>query len=475
LKHTWWVAGAAAVLAARLCHSGVLWPEEGLPMAAAVQMLHGRALYSEVWFDKPPLVAAFYLLWGAHTGVMLRLAGALYVLAACSLIYRFAREMWSEREGRAAALLLGFFLTFGIPSAVMALAADVLTIAPHIAAIWLAYGGRASAGAALQRRIFLAGLASGIAFQCNTKAAFVLAFCALVQWRRLPALLAGFAVPNLLVLAWVGGDAYYEQVWKLGFIYARDTFVANPLGEAFTRTLNWAGFHAALVIAAAVYFVRERNWRFAVWILLALGAVAAGWRFFPRYYFHLLPAMALAAARGFTLLGHWRVLVLATLLVPLVRFGPRYVTLAVRGDGGWSDTAMDRNSREAARAVMERARPGDTLFVWGYRPDIFVYTRMAAASRFLESQPLTGVFADRHLFDARPSYPEWAERNRRELARTRPAFVLDGIAPYNPRLGIEQYPDLRPWLAGYRTVGTVGATVISEARADGGIRRTPDR
>jgi hypothetical protein len=134
----------------------------------------------------------------------------------------------------------------------------------------------------------------------------------------------------------------------------------------------------------------------------------------------------------------------------------------VRGDAGWSDTTMDRNSREAARAVLSRARPGDTIFVWGYRPDIYVYTRLPAASRFLESQPLTGVFADRHLFDSRASYPEWAERNRKELVRTRPAFILDGIARYNPRLGIDRYADLRPWLAGYRAGGAEGATIIYE-------------
>lgn len=418
-------------------------------------MLHGKVLFHEVWFDKPPLVPVFYLLFGAYTGVPLRIAGALYVLAACWLMFRFAKDLWGPREGALAAAFLGFALTFYLPAAVMAAAADLLVVAPHIAAVWLAWKGRHLG----------AGIAAGIAFQCNTKAAFILAVCALFNWRGIPRLLGGFAVPNLAVLVWLGIQGaladYVEQVWSLGFIYARDTFVRSPWKEAFQRTLNWTGFHIAFVIAAIFAWRRERNWRFAAWLLLALPAVVAGWRFFPRYYFHLLPVVILLAARGFVLSGRrLRVALAVLLLIPAVRFGPRYVTLAAAGESGWADTAMDRDSRAAARLVLERARPGDTLFVWGYRPEIYAYTRMPAASRFLESQPLTGVFADRHLFDSSPSYPEWAETNRRELVLTRPSFVLDGLAGYNPKLGIQGYPDLASWLARYTPAARTPLTFV---------------
>ena len=38
--------------------------------------------------------------------------------------------------------------------------------------------------------------------------------------------------------------------------------------------------------------------------------------------------MALLAARGYTLMGRCRAILLVLLLIPLVRFGPRYVLLA---------------------------------------------------------------------------------------------------------------------------------------------------
>ena len=420
--------------------------EEAYPTAAAIQLLYGKNLYGGVWFDKPPLLAYIYLLWGAHIGVPLRIAGAAFVFLCCLAARKFARELWGPREGLAAALALGFFLTFGIPSAVMALAPDLLMILPHFAAVHLAWRGR----------IFWSGLLAGVAMLINAKAAFVLFACALWAGRGWPWLLLGFALPNVAAFAWFG-QPYFDQVWRWGELYSERGFAA---ATGITRTLNWAGFHCALVAGAAYAFWKEKNWRMAGWLLLSLMAVAAGWRFFPRYYFQLLPVMALIAARGYVLLGRRRVVLLLLLLIPLVRFGPRYVTLANDllhdRQTEWSDLLMNQDSRAAA----DRIDRDGTLLVWGYRPDIFAYTRMAAGSRFLDSQPLTGVLADRHLTSSEAAAPELAAQNRRELIQTRPTLIVDGLGPLNPALAIINYPDLRDWLAGYREVGRTRYSII---------------
>ena len=99
--------------------------------------------------------------------------------------------------------------------------------------------------------------------------------------------------------------------------------------------------------------------------------------------------------------------------------------------------------------------------VWGFRAELFIYTGMPAATRFLDSQPLTGVAADRHLTQSRPSLPEaWTRVNRAELARSHPTWIVDGLGPYNPRLAITACPDLADWLRGYREVGRTAGTII---------------
>ncbi len=434
------------ILATRLCHTGIVWVEEGYPAAAAIQLLHGKALYRDIWFDKPPLSAFVYLLWGARIGIPLRIAGALFVFLCCWMIWRFAREMWGPREGLAAALFLGFFLTFGIPSAVMALAPDLLMVLPHIVAVYLAWRGHA----------FWSGLIAAVALLTNAKAFLVLAACALWTGRAWPQLLAGFILPNIAALVWFGRP-YIDEVWRWGALYSSESFAFTT---GLTRTLDWAGFHCALVVGAAVAFWKDRPWRMLWWLLLSLIAVAAGWRFFPRYYFQLLPVMTLMAARGYVLLGPRRVMVWLLLLIPLIRFGPRYVILASdlmdQRPTDWSDLVLSQDSRAAA----ERIDRDGTLLVWGYRPDIFAYTRMPAGTRFLDSQPLTGVLADRHLTDSNAAAPEWAAENRRELIKTKPTWIVDGLGPLNPRLAITSYPDLREWLARYQEIARTNFTII---------------
>ncbi len=436
------------LLAARLCHSGIVWVEEAYPTAAAIQILAGKMLYRDLWFDKPPLSALIYLLWDARIGVVLRIAGAVFIFTCCVMLRQFARDLWGPREGLAAALLLGFFLTFGIPAAVMALAPDLLMVLPHIAAVYLAWRGRA----------FLSGLVAGIALLVNAKAFFVLAACLFFAWRGAGWLLAGFAIPNIVALIWFGRP-YVDQVWRWGAMYSGQTFAFST---GFIRSANWAGFQSALIVGAAfaLYKAGRERWKMVAWLLLSLAALAAGWRFFPRYYFQLLPVMALLAARGYTLLGRCRVIMLVLLLIPLVRFGPRYVMLAndlAHGrPSNWTDLALNQDSKAASDLM---ARTG-TLLVWGYRPDVFAYTRMPAGSRFLDSQPLTGVLADRHLTTSQPFAPQWAARNRRELISSDPTWIVDGLGPLNPVLAITNFADLREWLANYREVGRTRFSIV---------------
>jgi hypothetical protein len=444
----------ALLLAARLCHVGILWAEETLPLAAAQQMRAGKVLYRDIWFDKPPFAPVLYAALGGEAGWRLRLAGALYALLCCWIAWGFARRLWGRREGLWAAGLVGFFLIFDFPSSAIPLAADLLMLAPHMAAVWMAY----------QRRPLWAGALAGVAFTISPKAVLVLAVCA--WWAPSWALLAGFVGVTGAASAWMWSAGalagYWDEVWRWGRVYAGTTFVDAPVKNGLLRTLNWSGFHGAIVIAAAMAWpmiagkAERRRW--TVWLVISLAGVAAGLRFFPRYYFQILPVVVLLAARGFAEMRGRRRVVALLLLIPLARFAPTYF-LAAR-DAGWRDIAMDRDSRAAARMVREAAKPGDTLFVWGFRPEIYVYSHLPAATRFLDSQPLTGVPADRHLTQSTPVETGESRARRAELAASRPTFVVDGLGEYNRRLAVTEFGDLRAWMGGYREVGRSAGSVI---------------
>lgn len=443
-----WAALLAVVFAFHLTHRGILWVEEAYPAAAAIQMEHGRHLYSQIQFDKPPLSAEVYRLWSGQAGWPLRLAGAIYVTLCSWLAYLIAKKWWTFREGWTAALLLAFYLTFGIPAAVMAMAPDLLTILPVLGAVL----------ASIHARPYAAGVCMGLAAGCNGKALLLLPLLGL---QAVP----GFLICTGLSLMAFDTAAMWDQVWRWGAAYSRDSPVPAPILEGVTRTLAWCGFQATAVAGAIWFFRREPSRLLAAWTVLGVAMVCLGLRFSPRYYLVLLPPVVLAGARGLTLLpARARWAVLSLLLIPAARFGPRYAHLAMDPQSAWADTAMNRDSAEAARLIAAQARPGDTILVWGYRPDILVYTRLPLGSPFLDSQPLTGVLADRHLTRSDVTFPELAARNRSRLSALSPTWVVDGLGPYNPQLAVSRYPDLAPWLARYGVAGETAGTRIYRLR-----------
>ena len=446
-RRAWWLAMVGVVVAAHLCEVGVLWVEEGYPLAAAREMLRGKALYREIWFDKPPLFPAAYLLWGAQTGVALRVAGAALAVLAAWAAGRAARAFWGEREALWAAGLTAFFLTFDTHSAVMALTPDLLSVPLHFAAVGLAAAGLP----------FWAGVCAGAAVCVNVKGLLMLAAVLLWQWRKAGQVVAGFAIPVAAGAAWLGwqgslGD-FWRQVWVWGAAYSRDTPLVAPVLEGARRTANWGGFHGALVAGAAWAAWKEEDWKWAGWLALSAAGVVMGLRFYPRYYFHLLPVAALLAARGWVLMPRrWRWAAAALLALPLARFGPRYVEVAAGKP--WADLAMYEGSARAAEVLKTRARPGETLLVWGYRPDLYALSGLEAGTRYLDSQPLSGVIADRHLLSSKVTYAELARENRAELMKARrPEWVADGLGPFNEKLDARRVmPEL---MSGYELAAEV--------------------
>ena len=118
-----------------------------------------------------------------------------------------------------------------------------------------------------------------------------------------------------------------------------------------------------------------------------------------------------------------------------------------------SNAVTNDESRAAASALKQLIHAGDTLYVWGYRPNIVVYSGLPIASQLWDSQPVTMVPADRHLGNDQPLNPDWARQHQDQLAQTRPSFIIDGLSAYNPKLDIHTFPRLQPWLMQYCPAG----------------------
>ena len=96
-------------------------------------------------------------------------------------------------------------------------------------------------------------------------------------------------------------------------------------------------------------------------------AVCFGNHFAPRYFLQLLPPLVVVGGRGIVWALRERkrlavAVVSALLLLPFMRFGPRYLEMAEHKK--WGDVALDVDSQQIAGQIHALAKPGDTLFVW---------------------------------------------------------------------------------------------------------------
>jgi len=580
---------AVVSLVLRIAFAGHLYEDDGLWFTVGEEMLRGKALYSEIYFDKPPVLAIVYalLFWifGAHI-LTIRLFTIAYSVAISGVLYLFGSRLYNKRIGLLAAAMFAVFSTT-YPHLQM-LSTDFLMVLPYSAGAYLLVRSGMDASDSSRSRLskgrlaLAGGVLVGLAFQVNPKAIFNLVFFAAFlfasriwnvadskrsaktttaqptamsleavskesRWTfaglRLFALAAaGFLFSSLPFLAYVAAtrslSAYWTYVWDWGARYGRYYSAGKIAESALNSGANYLALNDTLLIGLGflVVTVARRMRRggasadqpavagpravntfradvlLLMWFAMSSAGVMLGGRFYAHYFLQTLPSLCLIGARGVTGIltslkaqsESFRRVIIAVLVIgftfTLVRFHGRGVLLAIdwargttsRLNATWYHNIRDHEERmvaavvrdlpdeadaadrfglEAIRAGGPRLRtpdgPSDYVFVWGYRPEIYFWSGLLPASRFLSTQPLTGVPADVHYFadDYRSvldgsSTALAREQLIRDLQETRPKYIVDELGMFNGDLSINSYPELKEFMADYKATGAVARFMI---------------
>jgi Dolichyl-phosphate-mannose-protein mannosyltransferase len=568
---------AAVSFILRIFYAGHLYEDDGLWFTAAEEIVRGKALYREIYFDKPPGLALLYslLFWifGAHV-ITIRLFTIAYSTAVSAVLYLFGSRLYNKRVGLLAGGLFAVFSTTYTTGHVQGLGTDFLMALPYTAGAYLLV--RARRERSYQAWLaFAGGVLAGFAFQINPKGIFDLIFLAvlLVAWRRRTAsgpntaaeakpgaddgaagygesgmrlfalATAGVAAGSLPFLAYIAATRslreYWSYVWDWGVRYGSYNPAARVIVTGLTRSLDYFALNNTLFIALA--FVCAVTLRRAVrrvgsnadqpsvpgspdqtpisadatlllWFAVSYGGVILGGRLYSHYFFQVLPSLCLIGARGLLEIRSAlrsrdaavrrviTVVIVIGFVFTVVRFHGRTAVLAAdlfRGKkseatAGWFHERIDREERMVAAVVRElpdreeaagrvgletirengpRTRgvtgPTDYLFVWGYRPEIYYLSGLLPASRFLSTQPLTGVPADVHYFgDNYRSVLDEASTAQaraqliRDLRETRPKYIVDELGMFNADLSVNSYPELREFMTEYKPTGAVARFMI---------------
>lgn len=579
-----------AVLAAvsfllRIFYSGHLCQDDGFWFTAGEEILRGKALYREIYFDKPPALPFVYgfLFWifGAHI-IVIRVFTILYSVLVSAVLYLFGSRLYGRRAGMLAAAMFTLFSTTSVNNHEQGLNTDVLMILPYTASAYF------FVRACFEKRASLAlvgGALTGLAAQVNPKGAFGLVFFSVLlvlaqRWRarngidfatpveatsdaprrrlRSPMIhlalgaLAGFAGGTLpfivYLLATRSFSDYWRFVWEWGSRYAAYFPAWTVIGRGAWLTAVFFARNNALLfglvfvavvlarsLAGNISWTRRVTWisnwigqgdhtgsahvlrsdvTLLIWFSVSYIALTIGGRFYSNYFFQILPSLCLIGGRGLigihaALKKHKRVrraaiaLVAAGVVITLIRSHTRTVQLALdvaRGTRSgsnveWYHEKLNRDERMVAAAVRDlpdtadtasplaaealradsprtrgATRESDYLFVWGSRAEIYYWSGLLPVSRYLSTQPLTGVPADvHHAAASRPITDESVNAAARiellrDLEQTRPKYIVDELGFFSTELSIESYPEFREFLRDYKNIGTTGEFIIYRNR-----------
>jgi Dolichyl-phosphate-mannose-protein mannosyltransferase len=244
-------------------------------------------------------------------------------------------------------------------------------------------------------------------------------------------------------------------------------------------------------------FTHKVGWRLAfAWLLAALAFALIQAKGFDTHWIPMLPVMALLAAdtldtliqalmrligarRVFSVQVKWVALVLYSLSV----IGLLAITVNTTWGRAWryitaqesrvayfdrfqANDLKPEESLLMAQYLRERVAPGDSLFIWGFRPEVYFMAQLQPATRYQAQFPLVA-----------PWYPAaWRVDNVEILRAALPPYALileDDFMPWVTNMDADSHTilqasahdDLRFWYqAHYEQVDEIGDFIIWRRR-----------
>jgi len=333
-------------------------------------------------------------------------------------------------------------------------------------------------------RLFACGCLLGLAVLMKQQAAFFVApamiYLVAAAWHR-PALerrgaknlvgavplAAGVIVPFGVLVVTLHSLGVFDKFWFWTVTYAQrygageSVHLWSALGNAFEIVGKASIMLDGLLLLglASLAWDAESRKGFFFWLLMLGAGVAAvlpGLRFYEHYFVFLLPAASFYAAIGVSVLGRmiakaWRAttsdawrLALAVIVLSWLGWQNREP---------WFQSGMVRLSRitygpnpfpevvEIARFLKDQASPTDRLLVFGSEPEIYFYTELPAATKYIYTYPLV---------ERQPYAAQMQAEMMDQVERARPEYCvsLNVARSWVPAAGAPD--EIFKWWSAYR-------------------------
>jgi len=454
--------------------------DEGVYATIAQGLLDGKIPYRDLFDNKPPLIYGWYafsfLLFGESV-VAPRIVAALLLSFTTLSLFGQVRMVLPGGVAYVAAGL--FALSTGLPFVALHANTEAYMLLPLVTSL-------AAFTIGMRRGrlgwFLLAGALGALAMMTKQVAVWnLLALAAVATWWRwrdsgcswrsvTPALclIAGAAATTaLIVLPFAGAGALSDFLYanlSYNWLYVGVLSVGERLVHLGQGVLYFTAVAGPLIAGAVLGLVsllrgekRPLDYLLILWALASVVGVVSGGRFFPHYFLHLLPAMAVLAAvvvynrfSGGQLRPIWKPgLVLGLLLVvmSLVTNGALYLAPKTT-EKRVAEVVLERKQWESdslalAAYIAQRTNPDDTIFNFGREAQIYFYS---------DRRPAVRYFSD---------WPYWWDQTTltetiEALRTVRPTYIIDSAQPPLFDYGPYHPPVFRDFLSqNYEYVGRV--------------------
>ena|GEM_PF-5696905 len=441
---------------------------------------NGHVMYRDIWDHGPPLIyysyAAIFVLFGQYNLAAVHWVLVFVVWLEAILVFQISRSRYGAPSDLIAALLFLVFSVIGAPWDVLAANKEFFGLLPLLLGIFLPLRLGSSFRLNLLA-LFASGFFLGIAV--GFKQAFLLFVplpavtflrfytiaentnsvftgkTAIHLTTSVASYIFGFLTPFAVICAYFIRAEAWSDFYFLNVTYNLEYYAPVEILGLFHTSIKaiyrlvldfqW-GFLIALplygLISNSSYlrraFVKVRFNRetlefvtrpsafLALWVFLGLVAVSMGGpkRLFQYYFILLLPPLCILSGKILQELFRYHkkiavTLVLVWVVIPLCDpYHPIYERYA---------KLCERMKTRVCEAISPE-EDSKNIFVWGFFPEIYVWTKSTPASRYIICNALTGQIPGINYSDLDTSdkvIPGARQRFLSDLYRTKPEFFVD--------------------------------------------------
>ncbi len=430
-----------------------LWyGDEGIYQAIGTGLNHGKALYSQIFDNKPPLLYWLYSILQSDQFTV-RLVSLIFGILSIGAFFLLSKKLFkSEKKNNIPLLTTAIFaLLFGLPTLEGNIAnAENFMILPILISAFLILNppkpnlihSPINPSSLILNPYLLSGLLLGIAFLFKIVAIFdfvaflifyfITNFDALKKHVKTPFIIAGFFLPILLVsVLFILNNTFVDFI-KAAFI-ANISYVnyGNKIG-----TLPLLLFFKLFLLGSFIIylFAKRKNFNnttifISSWFAFSIFNALFSQRPYTHYLlvlissFSLMTGLILFDKKFQKTIAIFFIIGLLTIIkvfgIPNFSKSIKYYQnfiLYVRGDKTMVEyqAFFDRNTPldyEIARFIKPKLNKNDTIFIWGNNAQVYQLTGTVAPTKYVVAYHIT-------------NYKDGIKNTKEQIEKTKPKFIV---------------------------------------------------